>query len=77
MSELFPARLQTDRLELEALTDETIDPLTLYRIASRHEPAIDEITRYLNWHPTRPRRTPLEFIEMVTAERERGTAPPT
>jgi RimJ/RimL family protein N-acetyltransferase len=72
MSELFPARLQTDRLELEALTDETIDPLTLYRIASRHEPAIDEITRYLNWAPHETPKDSLEFIEMVTAERESG-----
>jgi len=72
MDELFPQRIETDRLELEALTAETIDALTLYRIASRHEPAIDEITKYLTWNPHETPKDSLAFIETVTAEREDG-----
>lgn len=73
MGELFPEKLETDRLRLTAVTTETVDPLELYQVSSHHEPAIDEVTRYLTWEPHETPKDSLEFIEMVTTEREEAT----
>ena len=72
MSDLFPETLETDRLELDALTVDAIDTLAFYRIASHHEPAIDEVTRYLTWDPHETPNDTLEFLDAVTTEREEG-----
>jgi hypothetical protein len=72
MADVFPERLETERLELTALTTDAVDPIELYRISSRHEPAIDEITEYLTWDPHETPKDTLEFLEMVTAERDDG-----
>lgn len=73
MGDIFPAQLQTDRLEFTALTTRTVDTLTLYRVSSHHEPAIDEITQYLTWDPHETPKDTLEFLEMVTEDREEVT----
>jgi RimJ/RimL family protein N-acetyltransferase len=49
MSELFPDRIETDRLVLEALSTETVDPLTYYEHASAEY--ADEVTAHLPWDP--------------------------
>ena len=74
MSDLFPERLETERLTLQALTTGAIEPLELYPISSDHEPAIDEITRYLTWEPHQTPKDSLEFIEMVTSKREEAAS---
>ena len=72
MGDLFPERLETERLTLTSLTTETVDPVDLYRVCSRHEPAIDEVTRYLTWDPHETPKETLEFVELVTEQRESG-----
>lgn len=49
MSDLFPDRFETDRLVLEALSTETVDPLTYYEHASAEY--AEEVTTYLPWKP--------------------------
>jgi hypothetical protein len=63
MSDLFPERIETDRLVLEAFTRENVDVETLYRHSSRHNPHIEEITEYLTWDPHETPKESLEFLE--------------
>ena len=62
-SDLFPERVETDRLVLEPLTPEYVDVLAFYRHASRHNPHIEEITEYLTWEPHATPKETLEFLE--------------
>lgn len=48
---MFPETIETDRLELQRLGPDTVDPLTLYDHAGVEAPDIDEITAYLSWEP--------------------------
>jgi len=49
MSELFPERIETNRLVLEALSTDTVDPQTYYEHASAEY--ADEVTANLPWEP--------------------------
>ena len=49
MTDLFPERIDTDRLALEALSTDTVDPLTYYEHASAGD--ADEVTTHLPWEP--------------------------
>lgn len=66
MTDIVPERIETDRLRLERLGRETVDPLELYRICSSDD-GIDEVTAYLPWSPHRSVDETASFIE----ERER------
>ena len=69
---LFPERLETDRLELEALTTETIDPLTLYEYSSHRADDIEDVTRYLTWEPHETPKVSRDFVQQMTEAREAG-----
>jgi RimJ/RimL family protein N-acetyltransferase len=49
MPDLFPERIETDRLVLEALSTDTVDPLAYYEHASAE--SVGEVTTYLPWDP--------------------------
>ncbi|WP_436931900.1 GNAT family N-acetyltransferase [Halosimplex halobium] len=70
MSDLFPDRVQTERLVLEAATTETLDPLDLYEHVREGAPHVDEITEHVTWDPHETPRETAEFLELVTEERE-------
>lgn len=72
MSELFPERIETERLVLEALTTDAVDVLDLYEHVEEDAPHIDEITEYLTWAPHEHPKETLEFVERVTDEFEAG-----
>ncbi|WP_458205604.1 GNAT family N-acetyltransferase [Haladaptatus sp. NG-SE-30] len=60
---MFPERIETERLVLEAITHENVDVFELYRHTAHDAPNIDEITEYLSWEPhTTPKQTK-EFID--------------
>ncbi|WP_436906590.1 GNAT family N-acetyltransferase [Halosimplex marinum] len=72
MSDLFPERIETERLVLEAATTGTVDPLELYEHVREGAPHIDEVTEYLTWTPHETPKETAEFLELVTEERENG-----
>jgi ribosomal-protein-alanine N-acetyltransferase len=71
MSELFPERIETDRLELAAMTTESVDVLDFYRICSGEAAeAIEEVTENLTWEPHDHPKETIEFLELVEDKRE-------
>jgi RimJ/RimL family protein N-acetyltransferase len=65
-SPLFPERIETDRLELEAMTTDSVDVMAFYRICSGEASEdIEEVTEYLTWDPHDHPRETLEFLELV------------
>lgn len=48
---MFPTTLETDRLHLERLSTDTIEPLAFYDLTSRRNPTIGDETKYLPWNP--------------------------
>lgn len=48
---LFPEEIETERLSLERLCHDAVDVVEYYELCSRHEPSIEEVTRYLPWNP--------------------------
>lgn len=70
MGELFPERVETERLRLEPLTVEAVDVRELYRHCRAGADRIDEVTEYLSWEPHRTPKDTLEFVEAVTEARE-------
>jgi len=72
MSDLFPERIETERLVLEPATTETVDPLALYEHTSEDAPHIDEITEHVTWDPHETPKETAAFLELVTDERAEG-----
>ncbi|WP_459191010.1 GNAT family N-acetyltransferase [Halosimplex sp. J119] len=72
MSDLFPERIETERLVLEAATTETLDPLEQYEYVREGAPHIDEITEYVTWTPHETPKETEEFLEQITERREQG-----
>jgi len=70
MGALFPERIETDRLVLDALSTDTVDPLTLYEHASGE--SADEITTHLPWEPHDHPGESLEAIREAEQAREAG-----
>lgn len=62
MTDLFPERIETDRLVLEPLTTENVDVLAYYRHCSHQNPDIEEITEFMSWAP---HQTPKETFDFV------------
>jgi RimJ/RimL family protein N-acetyltransferase len=60
MSDLFPRRIETDRLLLEALSTDAVDPLTYYEHASSDR--MDEVTTHL---PVDPHEHPKESLDVI------------
>jgi ribosomal-protein-alanine N-acetyltransferase len=69
MADLFPARMETDRLALEAMTRE-FDTFDLYEHVREGAPHIEAITEYLTWDPHETPKKTREFIETAADDRE-------
>lgn len=73
--DMFSERLETERLVLERLCHDTVDVLEYYRLCSRHEAEIDEVTAFLTWDPhSTPKETKafIDDVEQRWADAERA-----
>jgi len=70
--DVFPERIETERLVLEPLTTEHIDVLTFYRHCSHHNPHIEEITEHISWEPHETPKETLDFVEAQETARANG-----
>jgi RimJ/RimL family protein N-acetyltransferase len=70
MTDLFPDRIETDRLVLEALSTDAVDPMTYYEHASGD--AMDEVTIHLPVDPHAHLKESLDLIREVEEAREAG-----
>lgn len=64
---MFLETIETERLRLQGLAPNTVDPLALYEHVSESAPHIDEITYYLSWQP---HESPKETHEFLADARE-------
>lgn len=69
-SELFPDRIETDRLVLEAAGPETVDVHEFYRICSGE--SVESFTEYLTWDPHPHPKETLEFLEHAAEQHSTG-----
>lgn len=65
---LFPDRVETDRLVLEAVTDDT-DPHALYEHLRKGAPGIEAGTRHTTWDPHPHPKATREFVADAAATR--------
>lgn len=70
---MFPERIETDRLLLEAITHENVDVFELYRYVGHDAPDIDEITEHLSWDPHATPKETEEFIDWAEKNRDEAT----
>lgn len=69
MGELFPEIIETERLRLEALRPDSVDPFEVYEICAA-DPGIEAVTRYVTWDPHETPKETLEFLEHTESRRE-------
>jgi RimJ/RimL family protein N-acetyltransferase len=70
MEPLFPNRIETDRLTLEALSPETVDPLTYFEHASGE--SAEMVTAHLPWDPHEHPKKSLDTLREAEQAREAG-----
>jgi RimJ/RimL family protein N-acetyltransferase len=73
MGDLFPERIETDRLVLEALRTDAADPLIYYEYASAEH--ADEVTTHLPWDPHDQPKESLDAIRDAEEAREADEHP--
>lgn len=59
---IFPERIETDRLHLDRLSMENVDPFELYRVCSADD-GIEQVTQYVPWSPHETVAETVEFVE--------------
>ncbi|WP_266078088.1 GNAT family N-acetyltransferase [Haladaptatus caseinilyticus] len=69
---MFPERIETERLVLDALTHENVDVFELYRHVAHDAPDIDEITEHLSWDPHVTPKETKDFIDIAEKNRVEG-----
>lgn len=69
-SELFPDRIETDRLVLEAAGPDTVDVHELYEICSGED--AERVTEYVTWEPHAHPKQTLEFLEFAADQHASG-----
>ena len=72
MSDLFPYRIETDRLELERLCRENVDLFTYYELCAADDD-IEEVTRHLYWNSPRTVMDARELLNNEQRSWEEGT----
>lgn len=71
-SDLFPDRIETDRLVLAAASPETVDVHELYRVCSGDD--IEAVTEYVAWDPHPHPKETLAFLERAAEQHASGEA---
>ncbi|UPW00854.1 GNAT family N-acetyltransferase [Halorussus gelatinilyticus] len=70
---MLPERIETDRLELTALTPENVDVLAYYDICSGNAgDDIDAVTEHLPWEPHDTPKETKEFLDRLADQRAAG-----
>ncbi|WP_435154784.1 GNAT family N-acetyltransferase [Haladaptatus sp. DFWS20] len=69
---MFPERIETERLVLDALTHENVDVFDLYSHISHDAPNIDEITEHVTWDPHATPKETKDFIDTMEKNRAEG-----
>lgn len=69
---MFPERIETERLVLEAFTPENVDALEVYQYTSHRNPHVEEITDHLSWEPHRTPKETLDFLRSQAEARREG-----
>jgi RimJ/RimL family protein N-acetyltransferase len=67
---LFPDRIGTDRLALEAASTAAVDPLTLYGICSGA--GIERVTEYVPWDPHAHPKETADLLDSLAEEHAAG-----
>ena len=70
-ADVFPDTIETDRLRLERLRRDRVEPRTLYEATRDGGPTIDEETEFLPWSPTATLRDAEERITEFERQWER------
>ena len=73
MSDLFPETIETDRLRLERLGPDTVDPRDYYEVCSS-DPGIEDITERMPWEPHDHPKESLDVLERVAEKFADGEA---
>ncbi|GAA0228823.1 GNAT family N-acetyltransferase [Haladaptatus pallidirubidus] len=69
---MFPERIETERLVLEALTHENVDVFELYQHNAHDAPDIDEVTEFVPWEPHATPKETKDFIDAAAKNRAEG-----
>jgi RimJ/RimL family protein N-acetyltransferase len=70
---MFPERIETERLELTALTPENVDVLDYYEVCSGNATDdVDAVTEYLPWEPHEAPKETADFLEALADQRAAG-----
>jgi ribosomal-protein-alanine N-acetyltransferase len=72
MSDLFPDRIETERLRMEPLTRETLPVLEFYEHVRVGAPHIDEITEHVTWSPHETPKVTADFYDTIAEDRRAG-----
>lgn len=70
---MFPAALETERLDLDRLHHGSVDVFEYYRCCSAHEPDIEEVTEYLPWDPHDSVTETSEYLDDLEEQWAEGT----
>lgn len=63
VSTMFPREIETERLRLQRLCNETVDLFDYYELCSQHEPSIEDVTDYLPWNPHETVKETEEYLD--------------
>lgn len=69
---MFPERIETDRLELTAMTPANVDVLDYYDICSGNRGDIETITEFLPWESHQTPKESKDFLDGLASQREAG-----
>lgn len=70
---LFPEEIETSRLYLQQLCRETVDTAAYYRLCSSHEPAIEDVTKYLPWDTHETIKETADYLDELESKWEDET----
>lgn len=71
---LFPASMESERLDYERVHPDETDPRTVYEHANPDAPDVDAITEYVTWDPHRSLKATAEWIEACGTDFENDDA---
>lgn len=72
VTDLFPERIETDRLTLDRLSHDAVDVFDYYELCSGERTDIETITRYLPWDPHESVAETSDYIDSLETQWEQG-----
>lgn len=68
VTDLFPERIETERLHLERLAQDTVDVFEYHDLCSGERTDIEAITRYLPWDPHESVKETSDYLDSLEAQ---------